>query len=158
MTFAQFRAGRRGEATHTCAWIPVRLPTTSLGRSSPAGHICRRRLRPQKGHAFFRDGWCRRTITRRSHSSLKVPRRRSIEQAERVGRWSGLCVTSTTSFYFFNRYNQNLTAVIEKENKMAGNSRTNKLKKPEMTLKERRAIKRKNLLEDSISKRKSVSR
>jgi len=51
-----------------------------------------------------------------------------------------------------------LTAVIEKENKMAGNSRTNKLKKPEMTLKERRAIKRKNLLEDSISKRKSVSR
>jgi hypothetical protein len=75
-----------------------------------------------------------------------------------VGRCSGLGVTSTTSFYFFSRYNQNLTAVIEKENKMAGNSRTNKLKKPEMTLKERRAIKRKNLLEDSISKRKSVSR
>lgn len=41
---------------------------------------------------------------------------------------------------------------------MAGNSRGNKLKKPEMTLKERRAIKREKSLENSIFKRKPVRR
>jgi len=41
---------------------------------------------------------------------------------------------------------------------MAGNSRSRQLKKPEMTLKERRAIKREKLVENNIPKRKPLSR
>lgn len=40
---------------------------------------------------------------------------------------------------------------------MAGNSRSRELKKPEMTLKERRAVKREKSLEQSTYKRKPLT-
>jgi hypothetical protein len=63
-----------------------------------------------------------------------------------------------TGFIFFIEYPRELQAVVEKENEMAGNSRSRELKKPEMTLKERRAIKREKMLENSVPKRKQLSR
>jgi hypothetical protein len=40
---------------------------------------------------------------------------------------------------------------------MASKTRSSELKRPEMTLKERRAVKREKMLEDSIPRRKRMS-
>jgi hypothetical protein len=60
-----------------------------------------------------------------------------------------------TGFNFFLMYGRQLMAVANKEEiKMAVKSRSRERKEPEMTLKERRAIKREKMLQDSTPRRK----